>query len=120
MKFCWTTLNVKNMNDSLKFYQDIVKLEVNNHFKISTEKEIAFLGKGETQIELIWDKEITNPELNGKISIGFQTESLDELMIFLKEKEIPVIEGPIQPNPFIKFIFISDPNGLKIQFIEFC
>lgn len=44
MKFCWTTLNVKNMNDSLKFYQDIVKLEVNSHFKISTEKEIAFLG----------------------------------------------------------------------------
>ncbi len=27
-------------------------------------------------------------------------------------------EGPIQPNPKIKFIFMKDPNGLNIQLVE--
>jgi len=36
----------------------------------------------------------------------------------LEEKGIEVIGGPFQPNQHIKYIFVLDPNGLRIQFVE--
>ena len=45
-------------------------------------------------------------------------KSVDEMMNFVKEKGIVVESGPFQPNPHVKFFYIMDPNGLKIQFVE--
>jgi lactoylglutathione lyase len=50
--------------------------------------DIAFLGRSDTQVELI------------------------------KEKGIELHSGLFQPNPAIKFIYILDPDGLKIQLVE--
>ncbi len=58
MKFCWSTLKVKNLEESLKFYQEIVGLKINKRFNAGPGREIAFLGDGETKIELICDEEI--------------------------------------------------------------
>jgi len=57
MKFCWTTLTVKNMEESLKFYQELIGLNLNQRFQAGPNMEIAFLGQGETQVELIYNKE---------------------------------------------------------------
>jgi lactoylglutathione lyase len=50
MKFCWTTIYVKNMEESLKFYQGIVGLSLDRRAKATPEMELAFLGKGVTQV----------------------------------------------------------------------
>jgi len=36
----------------------------------------------------------------------------------LKEKGIDIHSGPFQPNPDIKFFYLLDPNGLKVQLVE--
>ncbi len=56
MTFCWTTVNVNDMEKSLHFYQTVIGL--------------------------------------------------------------PVQAGPFSPNPSIKFLYVLDPDGLKIQFVE--
>ncbi|MDD5601014.1 MAG: VOC family protein, partial [Actinomycetota bacterium] len=33
MKFCWTTIMVNDLEESLKFYQEIIGLPVNRRFK---------------------------------------------------------------------------------------
>ena len=33
MKFCWVTITVKNMGESLRFYQEIVGLTIAEGFK---------------------------------------------------------------------------------------
>ena len=53
MKFCWTTINVTSMEESLAFYQEIVGLPLMRRFPAGPGMEIAFLGDGETQVELI-------------------------------------------------------------------
>ncbi|MGI6145121.1 MAG: VOC family protein [Clostridia bacterium] len=118
MKFCWSTIKVKNMEESLKFYQEIVGLKLNNRFKAGPGSEIAFLGDGETKIELFYDEEIKEVNIGEDVSWGFVVDSVDEMIKFVQEKGIPIQSGPIQPNPHIKFFFITDPNGLKIQFVE--
>lgn len=119
MKFCWTTIHVKNIEESLKFYETIVGLEVNRSFKSGESREIIFLGDGEstTEVELICDKGV-NVSMSHDISLGFTVESVDEKIAFIKSQGYAIHSGPVQPSPFIKFFYVEDPNGLKIQFVE--
>lgn len=118
MRFCWSTLRVKNMEESLKFYQEVVGLIVDKRFKAGPGMEIAFLGDGETKIELICNENSNDINIGRDISWGFEVNSVDEKISFLKERGIAIDGGPYQPNPHTKFFYIMDPNGLKIQFVE--
>lgn len=118
MKFAHVTINVKNMNESLKFYEEIVGLPVVNRFTAGPNMEIVFLGQGETLVELILDSSNENITIGSDISIGFAVDSLDDTMAFIKDKGIEIKSGPFQPNPNTRFFFVEDPNGLKVQFIQ--
>ncbi len=118
MKFCWVTLTVNNMEESLAFYQKIVGLSINKRYPAGPGMEIAFLGDGETKIELICD---SNRKASGNvegISLGFNVKSVDEKLKFISNEGLEVTGGPFQPNPHIQFFFIKDPNGISIQFVE--
>jgi lactoylglutathione lyase len=118
MKFCWSTIMVKNMNESLKFYQEIVGLNIDRRFQAGPGMEITFLGDGETKVELIHDSKLEEVNLGKDISLGFEINSVDEMITFVKEKGIEIHSGPFQPNPNVKYFYILDPNGLKIQMVE--
>lgn len=118
MRFCWSTLYVKDLEESIKFYEEIVGLKLVNRFKAGPGMEIAFLGQGETKIELIYSADKEEIQLGDDISWGFMVDSVDEKIEFLKQRGIGVLEGPVQPNPNARFFFIKDPNGLRIQFFE--
>ena len=107
MKFCWSTLMVKNMEESLKFYKEIIGLQVDRRFKAGPGVEITFLGDGETKIELVCN------EASNEVNFG-----QDISLALVKEKGIDIHSGPFQPNPHTKFFYVLDPNGLKIQFVE--
>jgi lactoylglutathione lyase len=118
MTFCWATIYVKNMEESLRFYQDVLGLQLNRRTNPSPEMELAFLGSGDTQIELICNAKNSDISFGKNISLGFVAESIESITELLKVKNIAILSGPFQPNPSIKFIYILDPNGLKIQFVE--
>lgn len=118
MKFAHVTIMVKNLEESIGFYKDIVGLPIVKRFPAGPGMEIAFLGEGETLVELIQNDNLENIELGKDISIGFEVESLDKTMEFVKEKGIEIHSGPFQPNPSTRFFYVQDPNGLKVQFIE--
>ena len=118
MKFGWTTIRVNNMEESLKFYQEIVGLTLDRRFHAGLETEIVFLGDGETKIELISTQQGDVVNIGQDISLGFEVDSVDEMMAFVKEKGIDIHSGPFEPTPHVKFFYVLDPNGLKIQFAE--
>ncbi len=118
MKFCWATIAVSDMEASLNFYQEIVGLPLNRRFTGAPGVELAFLGEGETEVELIFDpNHPATDEING-ISLGFTVKSVEEMMVFVESKNILIESGPFQPNQHVKFFYVKDPNGLKIQFVE--
>lgn len=118
MKFCWTTITVKNMTDSLKFYMEIIGLPLIHQMTGGPGPELAFLGDGETQVELICHPATPEVNIGSDISLGFVVSSLEETMAFVQSQGIAIQAGPFQPNPFIRFFYVLDPNGLKIQFVE--
>jgi len=118
MKFCWVTINVRDLEKSLHFYQEIIGLDLNRRMKLNPDMEIIFLGSGETQIELIYNTKADDITVGKDISLGFIVDSIERMSKILKKKNIPIHSGPFQPNPSIKFLYILDPNGIKIQLVE--
>lgn len=118
MKFCWTTLTIADMEASLAFYTQVVGLSVDRRMKPSPDMELVFLGEGETKLELIWNAKAPAATMGEAISVGFEVESLDAMTEKLKARGIPVHSGPFEPNPRVRFLFVLDPNGLKVQFLE--
>lgn len=118
MNVLWTTISVKSMEESLRFYQDIVGLPLDSKFTAGTDTEISFLGGEGAKVELIYNKKNSDINIGKDVSMGFPVKSLDEKMEFLKGKGIQIQGGPFQPNSHIRFFFIKDPNGMTIQFVE--
>jgi lactoylglutathione lyase len=118
MKFCWCTIMVNDLEQSIKFYNEIVGLEVSRRFAAGPGVEIVFLGAGETKVELIYNEKNKEVDFGKDISLGFEVESVDVMIELVKEKGIDIHSGPFQPNPHTKFFYVLDPNKLKIQFVE--
>lgn len=117
MKFLWVTLTARNMEESLKFYQEIVGLPVVRRFRAEGAGEFAFLGDGETQLELVVHPSGLEPHYGRELSIGFEVKSVEEKLQFVKEKGLTP-EGPFSPNPHVSFFFVTDPSGVRVQFVE--
>jgi lactoylglutathione lyase len=109
---------VKNMEESLKFYQEVVGLTIDRRLQSGPEMDICFLGDGETKVELICDAKATVSNEVKDFCLGFEVGSVDKMIEFIKEKGLEVDSGPYQPNPHIKFFYVKDPNNVKIQFVE--
>ena len=120
MRFCWCTLTVSDLEASIRFYRDVVGLSVNRRLSAGPGTAIAFMGDGETQVELLCNSGKPAGPFGSNLSLGFVVESLDSTMESIRKKGIPVHSGPFQPNPGIRFFYIQDPDGLKIQFVENC
>ena len=117
MKLVHVTIAVKNMEESLGFYQNIIGLPITRRFSPNPDAEIVFLAEGETAIELIWNKSRADISIGADISLGFEVASLDDTIEMLKKNGIA--PGEIsQPNPQVKFFFVNDPNGVRVQFVE--
>ncbi|NLW71194.1 MAG: VOC family protein [Eubacteriaceae bacterium] len=125
MEFKWVTLSVKDLGESLEFYNGLLGLEVASRFE-TQESQIVMLGeKDGPKIELIM-KSSADPKGNssvggnsteGGITVGLAPKNLDELIGRIKDRGLNV-QGPISPNGSIRFYFVSDPDGYRIQLLE--
>ncbi|MBP1903808.1 lactoylglutathione lyase [Paenibacillus turicensis] len=117
LRLNWITLRVQDLETSLHFYNQVLGLPIERKFE-SRGKQIAMLiMDGQAKLELIQGSEqVVKPECG--ISLGFEVESLDEAMIYLKTQGIEVARGPITPNPHLSFFYILDPDGFEVQLAE--
>ena len=118
MRFLWTSIYVKDLDESLDFYKNIIGLKAVSKMDMGEGNVIVFLGDGETKVELMYDSEKQDINIDESISLGFEVDSIEEKMEFVKSKALKIHSGPFNPAPNIKFFFVKDPNGLKIQFVE--
>ncbi|MCL2339386.1 MAG: VOC family protein [Actinomycetia bacterium] len=118
MQLSWSTLRVNDLAASVKFYEDVLGLHVTRRFPAGPGSEIAFMGgAGPVEIELIGDTDTRQSNAGTDISWGFVVDSLAAMTSKLDSLNI-AYQGPIAPNPGIKFIFFQDPNGMRIQLAE--
>ena len=117
MKLLHVTIRTEQFSEELDFFQKVVGLEVVRDLRHIGE-EIVFLsnGAGETDIEIIKTPGAGNAG-NDNFSIGFREDDIDarrKQLIDMGMDVTPVIS----PVPDVQFFFVTDPAGIKIQFLH--
>ncbi|MEX1307591.1 MAG: VOC family protein [Eubacteriales bacterium] len=119
MRFNWTTLHVRDIETSLKFYQELVGLPLKRRFSPNGVIQLAFLGnEGESELELYCAPDDPKASVQG-ISIGFTIKGrLEDTIAAFNKAGYPTISPIYQPAPNMRFVHISDPDGFDVQLIE--
>lgn len=115
MKMVHVTIHTCRFEEEVSFYQDIIGLSVDRDMRPA--RNMVFLNDspGDTCIEIIGDQDAQDAG-NASLSVGFHTEDIDAKYAELKETGLYVSEM-ISPNPHVKFFFVKDPAGVKVQLI---
>lgn len=120
MNYGFVTVKVKSLEESLKFYTEFLGLSVVSRFPAGPGVTIAFLSdeKG-NKIELIENSHERVEEKGlSLVSIGFVVDSVDKIVELVNEKGLKILRGPVQTPSGAKLMYIEDPNGAEIEFIE--
>ncbi|MDO4486505.1 MAG: VOC family protein [Bacillota bacterium] len=117
MKMVHVTVQTACFEEEIGFYQEHAGLKIVRDMR-SAGRNMVFLanGDGETNIEIIENKEADNSG-NPNLSVGFCTEDVDKKREKLIECGFDVTPI-IAPAPDVKFFFVTDPAGVKVQFIN--
>jgi lactoylglutathione lyase len=114
MKLKYTTIIVKDMDESIKFYTEILGFKIDSVHNPQLGATITLLkGEGDAMIELI--KNSVN-EI-GLYSVGMDVKDINTTLKELKSKGAKITMGPV-PITVGTLAFIEDPNGAKIALIQ--
>lgn len=118
MNFCWVTLHVGNFEKSLAFYHEVLKLPISSRHRGGGVEMVMLGEEGQPKVELLSNGNGQSVQGQSGITVGIAVDSLEDAMEYLNKLGIPVLRGPISPNPSTRFIFINDPDGYEVQLVE--
>jgi lactoylglutathione lyase len=123
MKFLHTSITVRSMDESLRFYTEVLGLEFERRRTIPENKaEIAFVKDRVSggRIELThWDGKDTFEAGEQLDHLAFEVEDLDRFLMRVRTKGIRVAKEPYQiSGGATRLAFILDPNDVWIELIE--
>lgn len=120
---------VKSLDESLKFYTDILSLKVINKEVVKEQKvKVAFLPIGGSEIEFL-----ESTDSNGAIAkyiekrgegihhIALRVENIEKILELIREKGIRLIDEKVRcgaNKTKIAFIHPKSTNGVLIELVE--
>jgi len=120
-KLLHTRMRVSDMEQTIRFYADVLGLEVLERKTSPRGSHLAFL-KVPNSEELI---ELCSFPASGPVKVqedlvhlAFQVESLDDTIQSLTAKGIKITDGPTKTSSGSRFIFIDAPDGYEVELIE--
>jgi len=114
MKVKYATIIVEDMDESIKFYTEVMGLEIDSQHNPQPGTTITLLkGEGDAMIELIKNTE----NETGLFSVGMDVEDINTTVKELKSKGAKITMEPI-PITVGTLAFLEDPNGVKIALIQ--
>ncbi|KUO72365.1 MAG: S-D-lactoylglutathione methylglyoxal lyase [Desulfosporosinus sp. BRH_c37] len=114
MEVKYATIVVKDMDESIKFYAEVMGFEIDSQYNPQPGIMITLMkGKGDAMIELIKD----TIHGIGLYSVGMKVEDLNTTVKELKSKGAKITLGPV-PIMVGSLAFLEDPNGVRIALIQ--
>ena len=116
MKVKYATMAVADMDESIKFYTEVMGLEIESRHNPRPGLNITLLkGEGDGVIELIEDTE--NSRETGLFSVGMEVEDIETTVQELRSRGANITMEPI-PITIGTLAFLEDPNGAQIALIQ--
>lgn len=106
---------VENLEESAKFYRDILGMDEIRRFSPRPGLTIVFFkGEGEATIELIEGEE----GKKGLYMVGMEIKDMNAELAELKAKGVELNRGPFGTPGGPKIAFLDGPDGIEIELIE--
>ena len=120
-KLLHTRMRVSDMDETIRFYTDVLGLDVLERKVSPRGSHLAFL-KAPNSEELI---ELCSFPASGPVKVqedlvhlAFEVEHLDAAIAALNAKGVKITDGPTRTSSGSRFIFIDAPDGYEIELIE--
>lgn len=122
MKFLHTMIRVKDIDASLKFYQELMGLEIKKQKRLDDCTLYFLKDENGTELELTYNDETPKDGyINGSCfgHLAFRCDNLEEFSTKLTELGYKYLYEPFDLNgKGSKIAFIQDPDGNEIELIE--
>lgn len=116
MKVKYATMAVADMDESIRFYTEVMGLEIESRHNPRPGINITLVkGEGDAMIELIENKE--TPQETGLFSVGMEVEDISTTVEELRSKGAKFKMEPV-PITVGMLAFVEDPNGTQIALIQ--
>ncbi|MDI6874706.1 VOC family protein [Candidatus Solincola sp.] len=116
MRIRYATIMVADLEESVRFYTEVLGFEVESRHDPRPGVRIVLLkGDGDALVELIRDE--NDPRQPGLYSVGMEVEDIHATVRELKAKGARIT---MEPTPITvgTLAFLEDPNGVRIALIE--
>ena len=107
--------NVKDLNETVNWYQDLFGFEVKEEGFGSTGNPYKIIGKPGAIYMALYENNEGISDKNSLNHIGFNLDNFDESIKVLKDKGIALGYGGVIDYPESRSAYITDPNGLEIE-----
>ena len=109
----YTTMIVKDLDESVTFYRDVLGFREGYHVDTPDGGAITIMETDGASVELICNKNYPV----GLYSVGTDVDDLDECIERLTAAGYQTT-GPAIPTTIGRMTFVLDPNGVRICLIE--
>ncbi|NPV60634.1 MAG: VOC family protein [Actinobacteria bacterium] len=116
MKVKYATIAVADMEESVRFYSQILGLEIASRHHPRPGLNITLLkGEGDAMVELIEDRE--TPRKPGLFSVGMEVEDIEAKVEELESRGARIT---LRPTPITvgTIALLEDPNGAQVALIQ--
>ncbi|MDF2519487.1 MAG: glyoxalase/Bleomycin resistance/Dioxygenase superfamily protein [Clostridia bacterium] len=118
MNIGFITIIVNSLDETIKFYQEVMDFKVVRRFGAGPQIEIAFMAdKNGSQLEFI-QRSGEKAEHNEQISIGFSVEDINATEDYLKKHNVNIVDGPTTLPSGVKLMHARDLNGVALGFVQ--
>ena len=107
------TIIVKNMEESVEFYSDVMGFKINSEYDLGSTGRITLMqGNGDAMVELI--ESSSYPV--GFWSVGISVDDMEAAMAKYKKGGAKILGEP-KPITGGSCAFIEDPNGIRLAIV---
>ncbi len=115
---------VSSLDESIKFYKDALGLKLLFRNADNEEHEsYAFLELDGGNLELLqslneeqFEKRKIKPPYCPHLALT--TSDINITLQLIKEKQIPIVKGPLEIKDQVKWLYIHDPDNNIIEFVQ--
>lgn len=120
-KLLHTRMRVSDMDQTIRFYTEVLGLQVLDRKASPRGSHLAFLAVPNSE-ELI---ELCSFPPSGPVKVqedlvhlAFEVENLDEAIAQLAAQGVRITDGPTRSASGSRFLFIDAPDGYEVELIE--
>lgn len=120
-KLLHTRMRVSDLEETIKFYTEILGLTVVHRHQSPRGSKLAFLSvpNSDEQIELCAFPASGPVQVQEDlVHLAFEVDDLDRTIADLKKKGVEITDGPTVTSTGNRFAFIDAPDRYEVELIE--